>query len=101
VTGITQTGRNFGATLGLVILGAILLSREKINVAADLVKAGVPRPAAQHVAATLGTRSGGARSASGTFLVALIWLPGSQVQEAEALEPGEAASTEAGALATV
>ncbi|HEV3128458.1 MAG TPA: MFS transporter [Solirubrobacteraceae bacterium] len=105
VTGITQTSRNFGATLGLAILGAILLSREKINVASGLVKAGVPAPAAHQAAASIGTRAGAAHSAAGqskqvthavqlafahstqtifyimagvmaaTFLVALIWLP--------------------------
>jgi len=125
VTGITQTGRNFGATLGLAVLGAILLSREKINMAADLVKAGVPHSVAQHVAATLGTRSGGSHSTAGqphaivhavqlafahstqtvfyimagvlaaTFLVALVWLPGGQVADAEALEVAEVQPAEA------
>jgi hypothetical protein len=29
VTGITQTARNFGASLGLAVLGAILISRDR------------------------------------------------------------------------
>ena len=29
VTGITQTSRNFGASLGLAVLGAILISRTR------------------------------------------------------------------------
>ena len=32
VTGITQTARNFGATLGLAIMGAVLISRNETNV---------------------------------------------------------------------
>ena len=36
VTGITQTVRNFGASLGLAILGAILIDRDKTNVAKAL-----------------------------------------------------------------
>ena len=32
VTGITQTARNFGASLGLAVLGAILISRNDTNV---------------------------------------------------------------------
>jgi EmrB/QacA subfamily drug resistance transporter len=116
VTGITQTSRNFGATVGLAILGAILLSREKINVATGLVKAGVPGPQAHQVAAGISHRAGAAQSAGGqskpithavqlafahstqtvfyimagvmaaTFLVALIWLPRTPAAQ-EADEP--------------
>ena len=42
VTGITQTARNFGASLGLAVLGTILISRNRANVATGLTKAGVP-----------------------------------------------------------
>ena len=42
VTGITQTARNFGATLGLAIIGAILISRNETNVTRALAHAGVP-----------------------------------------------------------
>ena len=55
VTGITQTGRNFGATLGLAILGAILISRNKTNVTGALTKAGVPGGVAHRVASSFGT----------------------------------------------
>jgi fucose permease len=111
VTGITQTSRNFGASLGLAILGAILLSREKVNLAAGLVKAGVPTQQAHQAAASVGTRAGAAHSAGGqskavthavqlafahstqtifyimagvmaaTFVVAVIWLPRTPVGE--------------------
>jgi EmrB/QacA subfamily drug resistance transporter len=58
VTGITQTGRNFGATLGLAILGAILISRNKTNVTGALTKAGVPGGVAHRVASSFGTSPG-------------------------------------------
>ena len=47
VTGITQTTRNFGASVGLAVLGSILISRSRTNVATGLTKAGVP-PATAH-----------------------------------------------------
>jgi len=62
VTGITQTARNFGASLGLAVLGAILISQDKTNVTNALTKAGVPVHTAQHVASSFGS---GAGSASG------------------------------------
>jgi hypothetical protein len=34
VTGITQTARNFGSSIGLAVLGTILVSRNKTNIAA-------------------------------------------------------------------
>jgi EmrB/QacA subfamily drug resistance transporter len=64
VTGITQTARNFGASLGLAILGAILISRDKVNVTAALTKHGVPNAVAQKVAASFS--SGGAGGSSGS-----------------------------------
>ena len=50
VTGITQTARNFGASLGLAILGAILVSQNNTNITNALTKAGVPETAAHRVA---------------------------------------------------
>ncbi len=44
VTGLTQTGRNFGASLGMAVLGTILLIQNKANVAAALIQHGVRRP---------------------------------------------------------
>jgi hypothetical protein len=110
VTGITQTSRNFGATLGLAILGAILLTREKVNVASGLIKTGVPAQQAHQAAANIGTRAGAHQAAGqskpvthavqlafahstqtifyimagvmvATFLVALIWLPRTPVAQ--------------------
>ena len=112
VTGITQTARNFGASLGLAVLGAILVSESQTNIADALMKHGVPRAAAERAAAGgFGSGRGGspailhdvqlafAHSAqtvfyimagvmAATFLVAVRGLPRGRVEAAElALEP--------------
>lgn len=58
VTGITQTARNFGASLGLAVLGTILIARNKANIEASLGEAGVPKARADQVADAL-THAGG------------------------------------------
>jgi predicted MFS family arabinose efflux permease len=115
VTGITQTARNFGASLGLAVLGAILVSRDKVNVTHALTEAGVPGSVAHRVASSFGT-GGGAGSASGrspalvhsvqlayahstqtifyimaavmaaTFIVAVGWLPRGRVEPSDVLD---------------
>ena len=65
VTGITQTSRNFGASLGLAVLGAILISRNNTNVTNALTKAGVPSSVAHRVAGSIGTATAGANSRAG------------------------------------
>jgi fucose permease len=64
VTGITQTARNFGASLGLAVLGAILISRNDTNVTKALTLHGVPRGVAHRVAASFS--ASGAPSGSGS-----------------------------------
>ena len=59
VTGITQTVRNFGASLGLAVLGAILIDRDKTNIAGALRARGVPAPRAEHIASQVGSTSSG------------------------------------------
>jgi len=44
-TGVTQTIRNYGASLGLAILGTILLSVQRTQLTASLTKLGVPNAA--------------------------------------------------------
>jgi EmrB/QacA subfamily drug resistance transporter len=114
VTGITQTARNFGASLGLAVLGAILVTETKTNVAGALTHAGVPKPAAHKVAASFGPGAASAHAGSGqprayvhavqiafahstqtvfyimaavmaaTFLVSARWLPRGRVEPQEA-----------------
>jgi EmrB/QacA subfamily drug resistance transporter len=108
VTGITQTARNFGASLGLAVLGAILLDQNKTNISHALATAGVPSARAAQIAASVG--SGSPSSGSGhpgslthtvqlaaaqstqtvfyimagvmaaTFLVSLRWFPRGRVE---------------------
>ena len=66
VTGITQTARNFGASLGLAVLGAILITRNDTNVTAALTKHGVPSGVAHRVAASFGASGPGAGAGRGT-----------------------------------
>jgi len=109
VTGITQTARNFGASLGLALLGAILISENATNVGGALTNAGVPKAVAHRVATSFTTGAGG-HSGSGqthalvhavqiafahstqtvfyimagvmaaTFLTSLRWLPRGRVE---------------------
>src|SRR6201999_1988841 len=58
VTGITQTARNFGASLGLAILGSVLVSETKSKVGAALSGAGGPRPEATRIASSFGASAG-------------------------------------------
>src|SRR5215467_654363 len=45
-TGITQTVRNYGASLGFAILGTLLITRFQSAITASLTSRGLPRPAA-------------------------------------------------------
>jgi EmrB/QacA subfamily drug resistance transporter len=65
VTGITQTARNFGASLGLAVLGAILVAQNHTNITNALTKAGVPMSVAHRLAGTLSSSTPGGGSTSG------------------------------------
>jgi len=110
VTGITQTSRNFGASLGLAVLGAVLIQQDKANVSHTLTTHGVPNRVASRIASSLGSGQSGANTvhrgpflhqielatAHGTqtvfyamagvmaaaFLIAAIWMPRGRVEEA-------------------
>jgi EmrB/QacA subfamily drug resistance transporter len=116
VTGITQTARNFGASLGLAVLGAILISRNDTNVTAALTKHGVPTSVAHRIAASFAGGGAGSSAGSGrspvlvhdvqlafahstqtvlyimagvmvaTFIVAVRWLPRGRPESAEEQE---------------
>jgi EmrB/QacA subfamily drug resistance transporter len=57
-TGITQTVRNYGASLGLAILGTILLSVERSRLTSSLTSRGVPESSASHLANTISQSKG-------------------------------------------
>jgi EmrB/QacA subfamily drug resistance transporter len=63
-TGITQTVRNYAASLGLAILGTILVSQLRDHVAASLIARGVPSARAHAEAASISQSRGGGGSAA-------------------------------------
>ena len=117
VTGITQRARNFGASLGIAVLGAILVSEEKTNVSSALTHDGVPRAIADKAASSFGASAGPSGGASpsvlhdvqlafahstqtvfyimaavmaATFLVAVRGLPRGRVETADEAVPAPA-----------
>jgi MFS family permease len=58
-TGITQTVRNYGASLGFAILGTILLTEFRSRITASLVAKGLPSAAASAQAAKIAQLQGG------------------------------------------
>jgi MFS family permease len=59
-TGITQTVRNYAASLGLAILGTILVSQMRSRLTTSLTAQGLPRAQAHHTATTISqSRAGG------------------------------------------
>jgi EmrB/QacA subfamily drug resistance transporter len=49
-TGITQTVRNFGSSLGLAVLGTILISENRSNLESTLSAKGIPKSVADNIA---------------------------------------------------
>jgi EmrB/QacA subfamily drug resistance transporter len=60
-TGITQTVRNYGASLGFAILGTLLITRFRSSITASLTSQGLPGPAASAQAAKISQLQGGQR----------------------------------------
>ena len=59
VTGITQTLRNYGSSLGLAVLGAILINENSRRITASLTGFGLPPEQAQAVADSLAQQGSG------------------------------------------
>jgi EmrB/QacA subfamily drug resistance transporter len=64
-TGITQTVRNYTASLGLAILGTILVTEMRNRLTTSLVAQGLPRARATALAAQLSQSQSGSSSGSG------------------------------------
>jgi EmrB/QacA subfamily drug resistance transporter len=62
-TGITQTVRNFGSSLGLALLGTVLILENKSNLEATLGAQGLPKSQADQIAAAVSQSGGGDQSA--------------------------------------
>jgi len=58
-TGITQTVRNYGASLGFAILGTLLITRFRAAITSSLTGRGLPGPAASAQAAKIAQLQGG------------------------------------------
>ena len=58
-TGITQTVRNFGSSLGLAVLGTFLILENKSNLESALGSLGLPKAKADAIADSLGQAGGG------------------------------------------
>jgi EmrB/QacA subfamily drug resistance transporter len=58
-TGITQTVRNYGASVGFAILGTILISEFRSAITSSLIAKGLPGPAAAAEAAKIAQLQGG------------------------------------------
>jgi EmrB/QacA subfamily drug resistance transporter len=58
-TGITQTVRNYGASLGFAILGTLLITQFRSTITTSLTSRGLPRPAAAAQAAKIAQLQGG------------------------------------------
>jgi EmrB/QacA subfamily drug resistance transporter len=65
VTGVTQTVRNFGSSVGLAILGTIMISSNKTNLESGLGALGVPSRVADSIAEKISGGAGGAGNAPG------------------------------------
>ncbi len=59
-TGLNQTVRNFGASVGLAVLGTVLILQTRSNVESSLGTLGVPRDQADAIADALSRSGGGA-----------------------------------------
>jgi len=75
VSGVTQTVRNYGACLGMAVLGTILISQNTHNVEQSLGALGLPVAKADEIAHGL-TSSGGGAASSG-----LTQAAGSKAQQ--------------------
>jgi len=64
-TGITQTVRNYGASLGFAILGTVLINRFRSEITSSLISRGVPGPAAASEASKLAELQGGSGGSGG------------------------------------
>lgn len=63
VSGITQTVRNYGSSLGLAVLGTILINENRANVESSMARFDLPKAKADAIAQSLTQSGGGSRDA--------------------------------------
>ena len=66
-TGITQTVRNYGASLGFAILGTVLINRFRSEITSSLTSRGMPGPAAAAEASKLAQLQGAGSSSTASI----------------------------------
>lgn len=64
-TGITQTVRNFGSSLGLAVLGTILITENRSNLESSLGGIGIPKEKADEIADAVTQGAGGSSQFAG------------------------------------
>jgi EmrB/QacA subfamily drug resistance transporter len=72
ITGITQTARNFGATLGLAVLGSVLIQQTQDDLVSKLGAQGVPRQDALDVANSLSSGAAASGASGGKVTEAAV-----------------------------
>ena len=72
VTGLTQTVRNFGACLGLAILGSLFVSQNVDRIETTLTGRGIPAAEADRIAHSVTSAGGGAAGESGRGAQAIV-----------------------------
>ncbi len=65
VSGVTQTVRNYGSSLGLAVLGTILITQNRLNIEESLGKVGISKQRADEIAQSLSQAGGGDRTGFG------------------------------------
>jgi EmrB/QacA subfamily drug resistance transporter len=65
VSGLTQTVRNYGSSLGLAVLGTILITQNRMNIEESLAKVGISKDRADEIAQSLSQAGGGDRTGFG------------------------------------
>jgi EmrB/QacA subfamily drug resistance transporter len=75
VTGITQTVRYFASSLGLAVLGTVLIDATRSNILTSLTRAGVPHATASQVAHSVSSSVGAGPPKEATGSRALALLP--------------------------
>jgi hypothetical protein len=61
-TGITQTVRNFGSSLGLAVLGTVLINQNRSHLESTLGAQGIPKSKTDQIADSLSSAVGGSES---------------------------------------
>jgi len=69
VTGVTQTVRYFTASLGLAVLGSVLIHQTQADARASLARLHVPKPTASKIVASINTGAGTAPHQRGASAV--------------------------------